>query len=88
MHFLNYLITSNLKKRISKFHFDSENPLESQNNTLINLLNKAKNTSYGKKYSFSDITNKDIFSSRIPSLTYEEFYPVILKMIKGDDNIS
>ena len=88
MHFLNYLITSNLKKRISKFHFDSENPLESQNNTLINLLNKAKNTSYGKKYSFSDITNKDIFSSRIPSLTYEEFYPVILKMVEGEDNIS
>ena len=48
MPFLNFLISSNLKKRISKFHFDSENPLESQNNTLINLLNKAKNTSYGK----------------------------------------
>ena len=55
MPFLNFLISSNLKKRISKFHFDFENPLESQNNTLISLLNKAKNTSYGKKYSFSEI---------------------------------
>ena len=88
MPFLNYLIGSNLKKRISKLHFDSENPLETQNNTLINLLNTAKNTLYGKKYSFIDITNKDIFSSRIPPLTYEEFYPIILKMVKGEENIS
>ena len=88
MPFLNYLIGSNLKKRISKLHFDSENPLETQNNTLINLLNTAKNTLYGKKHSFIDITNKDIFSSRIPPLTYEEFYPIILKMVKGEENIS
>ncbi len=88
MPFLNYLIGSNLKKRISKLHFDSENPLETQNNTLINLLNTAKYTLYGKKYSFIDITNKDIFSSRIPPLTYEEFYPIILKMVKGEENIS
>ena len=88
MSLLNYLLSSNLKRRFSKFYFDSENPLESQNNTLMNLLSKAKNTLYGKKYSFKDITSIEKFASRIPPLTYEEFFPIISKMVQGETNIS
>jgi len=88
MSFLNYLISWNLKRRISKLYFDSENPLESQNNTLMDLLSKAKNTLYGKKYSFKDITSVDLFASRIPPLAYEEFFPIISKMLQGESNIS
>ena len=88
MSLLNYLISSNLKRRLSKFYFDSENPLESQNITLMYLLSKAKNTLYGKKYSFKEIASRDKFASRIPPLAYEEFFPIISKMLQGETKIS
>ena len=58
-----------------------------QNETLINLLNTAKKTEFGKKYDFQSITNYKTFCERIPITNYEGFYPYIERSIKGEQNI-
>ena len=71
--FLNTVMSWFLKKRIHQIELFMKYPIEVQNETLINLLNSAKNTEFGKKYDFKSINNYDDFSNRIPITNYEKF---------------
>ena len=85
--FLNTVMSWFLKKRIHQIELFMKYPIEVQNETLINLLNSAKKTEFGKKYDFQSITNYKTFSERIPITNYESFYPYIERSIKGEQNI-
>jgi len=76
-----------LKKRIHEIELFKKYPIEVQNETLMNLLNSAKNTEFGKKYDFKSIENYKDFANRIPITNYENFYPLIERSIKGEQNI-
>ena len=39
------------------------------------------------KYEFSSIDSYETFASRVPSFTYEEYFPIINKTINGNQNI-
>ena len=85
--FLNTVMSWFLKKRIHQIELFMKYPIEVQNETLINLLNTAKKTEFGKKYDFQSITNYKTFCERIPITNYEGFYPYIERSIKGEQNI-
>ena len=85
--FLNTVMSWFLKKRIHQIELFMKYPIEVQNETLINLLNTAKKTEFGKKYDFQSITNYKTFCERIPITNYENFYPYIERSIKGEQNI-
>ena len=61
--------------------------LELQEDTLKHLLHRAKNTEYGKKYGFSSIANYEQYKKRVPTTTYEEFFPYIDRTMKGEHNL-
>ncbi len=85
--FLNTVMSWFLKKRIHEIELFKKYPIEVQNETLMNLLNSAKNTEFGEKYDFKSIENYKDFSNRIPITNYENFYPLIERSIKGEQNI-
>lgn len=85
--FLNTVMSWFLKKRIHQIELFKKYPIEVQNETLMSLLNSAKNTELGKKYDFKSINNYKDFSNRIPITNYENFYPLIERSIKGEQNI-
>ncbi len=62
-------------------------PIDVQNELLLNLINQAQNTEYGKKYNFSDIKNYNDFSNQVPLNTYEDFEPLIERARKGEQNV-
>lgn len=62
-------------------------PDEVQNELLLKLVSKAKNTEIGKKYDFESIKNYCDFSQRIPVTTYEENQEYIERSRKGENNI-
>ncbi|GAA4314324.1 GH3 auxin-responsive promoter family protein [Pontixanthobacter gangjinensis] len=62
-------------------------PNEVQNELLKNLLSKAKNTEFGKKYHFSEITSYETFRERVPIQKYEDYQDVIERSRKGESNI-
>src|SRR5690606_32266525 len=76
-----------LKKRIHQIELFLKFPNEVQNELLFNLLNKAKNTEFGRRYDFSSIHSYDEFSKRVPLSTYEEFEPMISRARKGEQGI-
>lgn len=76
-----------LKKRIHQIELFLKFPNEVQNELLLSLIHKAKNTEVGKNYDFSSITSYEEFCVRVPILTYEEFEPMIQRARMGESNV-
>jgi len=75
------------EKRIKEIEMFKENYSEIQNKTLFELINKAKNTEFGKKYDFKSIKNEKDFANRVPLQDYESLKPYIKRLMKGEKNI-
>lgn len=62
-------------------------PNEVQDEMLKRLLHTARPTEIGLQYDFDDIVNYDDFRSRVPIHTYEDFFPYIERLMRGEQNI-
>lgn len=61
----------------------SNNPIKTQEKVLHSLLNKAKNTDFGKDHGFLDIQNYDEFKKAVPVRDYEGLKHYIEKIREG-----
>lgn len=84
---INSIISWFLKKRIHQVALFLKYPQEVQQEVLLKLMSKAKNTEIGKKYKFSEIKNYSDFSERVPIQKYESIEPLIDRARKGEQNI-
>lgn len=78
-------INSKRLKQIDNFR---EYPDEIQLKTFNNLIKTASSTVFGKQYDFSSIRNVKDFQSRIPVSSYEEYFPYIDRMLRGENDIT
>ena len=85
--FLNTVMAWFLKKRIHQIELFMKYPLEVQDEVLTTLINSAKNTEFGHKHDFKSIKNYETFSNRVPLSNYEDFFKLIERSIKGEQNI-
>lgn len=76
-----------LKKRIHQMELFIKYPHDVQQELLLKLVHRAKNTELGKKYGFEDIKNYEQFAQRVPLTTYEFFQEKIERSRKGETNI-
>lgn len=74
-------------KRMKQIELMREYPYEFQREVFFNLIEKAKNTEFGKKYKFSDIETISQFQERVPVSTYDEFKNLIQRALRGEPNI-
>ncbi len=80
---LSYLFDSRLKQ-IDRFNTEAE---QIQRSVLAGLLERARNTAYGKLYDFASIRNYQDFAKRLPLITYEELKPYVERMKRGESNL-
>lgn len=76
-----------MKSRIENLENSVNNPHDTQQEVLRQLLQTAKGTVYGKKYGFSSIKNYEQFKKAIPLNNYEDLLPYIEKLLKGEQNM-
>ncbi len=76
-----------LKKRIHQMELFIKYPNEVQEELLKNLIYKARNTEFGKKYDFSSIKSYADFASRVPIQQYEDYQDCIERSRQGENNI-
>lgn len=76
-----------MKKRIHQIELFMKYPHEVQHELLEGLVKKATKTEYGKKYGFDTIENYEHFKSKVPIVTYEDLFPYIDRLMKGEENI-
>jgi len=85
-----------LKKRVAKIwakkmvksaqHF-TKNAVENQEQLLLKLVNKAKNTEFGKNHRFSSIRSIEDFQKQVPLQDYEDIKVYIEKIKEGKPDI-
>jgi hypothetical protein len=74
-------------KRLNQIDLFRRNPYETQEEVLFNLLAKASQTEWGRKFDFNTIDTIDRFRLRLPVQSYEDIAPVVERMRKGESNI-
>lgn len=62
-------------------------PTDVQEELLTQLLIKARNTEWGKRYDFESIKSYDDFTARIPLQNYESIHADIERTRRGEQNI-
>ena len=64
-----------------------ENAVKVQNRLLLSLINKAKNTKFGKDHNFSEISNYSDWKKNIPVRDYEDLKIYVQEIIDGKKDV-
>ena len=83
----NSIVTWSIKKRIAQIDSFKNQPIETQFNVLINIIQKAKDTKWGKKYNYQKITNYSEFKQNVPIQCYEDIVHHIQLIKEGGKDI-
>lgn len=62
-------------------------PHDVQTELFTKLIHTARSTEFGKKFDFGSIDTVDQYRERVPISRYEEIYPYIERLMKGEQNI-
>ncbi|MFA0961942.1 GH3 auxin-responsive promoter family protein [Roseivirga sp. BDSF3-8] len=87
MEILNSILTWVMKKRIHQIELFMKYPHDVQGELFHKLIQQGKHTYFGKKYGFSDIRHLSQFQQRVPISTYEDLFPYIDRLLKGEQNV-
>jgi len=74
-------------KRNYQIQYYREHPHEIQNETLLNLLNNAENTLWGKKFNYSQISSVNDFKNAVPLQRYNDIKPYVDRLREGEKDI-
>lgn len=75
-----------MEKDKIKFQEECENAVEISHKTLWTILQENKDTEYGKRYGFAQMTDLEEFR-KLPITDYEDYQEDIERMMKGEENI-
>jgi hypothetical protein len=84
---LNTIFSWLIKKRIHQIDLFIKFPLEVQQELLLELTQKASNTTIGKQYRFAQIKGHKQFVQAVPLQTYEDLVPYIDRLMKGEQEL-
>ncbi|MEP1033929.1 GH3 auxin-responsive promoter family protein [Ekhidna sp.] len=87
MEILNSILSWVMKKRIHQIELFMKYPHEVQNELLEEMVKKASKTHYGKQYGFGTIENYEHFKNKVPIVNYEDLFPYIERLMKGEQNV-
>jgi len=84
---INSILSWVIKKRIHEVELFMKYPVEVQEELFGRLIKQARDTEYGRKYEFASIDSKQDYRNRVPVVTYEELYPMISRIMQGEQNL-
>jgi hypothetical protein len=87
MQILNSILSWVMKKRIHQMELFMKYPHDVQDEVLKKLLATGQYGEFGQKYAFEDLLNYEDFKKRVPIHTYEQLFPYIERLLRGEQNI-
>ena len=87
MPILNSIASWWMRKRIHQIELFMKYPHDVQQEWFLKLIDKAKNTEWGKKYKYSEITSIKKYAANVPLQDYDSMKDIIERMRKGEQNI-
>ncbi len=86
-NFLRYGARALFTRTIKKFENDTTNLREAQENALKKIIEKNRDTLYGREFGFQNIRSVEDFQKAVPLNDYSTLEPYIEKMVMGETNI-
>jgi len=84
---VNSILKAYLKRRIGQIELFMKNPHDIQERIFKQLISQGRGTVWGNKHDYSSIRNLEDYRRNVPVSTYEQIYPYIEQMLKGQQNI-
>lgn len=64
----------------------SKDPLKANEALLMQIIHGNRNTEYGRRFGFSDISNADEYRKKVPLSSYDDYEPYIRRMVKNGEH--
>src|ERR1051325_8968943 len=87
MALLNSFASWLMTKRMHQIELFMKYPHEVQLEWFKKLIDSARETEWGKKFSYRSIQNYELFSKRVPLQDYDSLKPYIERIRRGEQNI-
>ncbi len=87
MEILNSIFSWIIQKRIHQIELFVKYPQDVQAEVFSKLIASAKDTEWGKKYKYAEITNYEQFKERVPIQEYDDIKPYVERLQKGEENL-
>lgn len=87
MQFINSIVSWFNIKRLHQIGLFKQYPYNVQQETLLKLIQKAKDTEWGIKYEYSKMFTVEDFQRSVPLQTYDEIKPFVNRLRNGESNI-
>ncbi len=87
MAIINSIASWLMKKRMHQIELFKKYPHDVQNDWLIDLVNTANKTEFGKVHDFKSIKNYEQFKRNVPVQNYEALKPLIERTRRGEQNL-
>lgn len=75
------------KRRYEQLVSGIENPIAIQEKVFANLIERAKNTLFGKDHGFENIASYEDFAKKVPVREYEDLKSYIEKTMEGEADV-
>ncbi|MBD1391169.1 GH3 auxin-responsive promoter family protein [Neiella sp. HB171785] len=83
---LGLLIHFIASRSAKRFEHTTLNAEQTQRNLLMTILERNKDTEYGKKYDFAAIKSPEQYRQTVPLVSYNDIQPYIDRMCNGEPN--
>ena len=83
----NSLFSWIIKKRIHQIDLFKKYPLEVQDEVLMNVVERGKNTEWGREFDFESIQSYADFNKKVPLTNYEKLEPYVQRLLKNEQNL-
>lgn len=83
----NSLFSWIIKKRIHQIDLFKKYPLEVQEEVLMHLISRGKNTEWGSAYNYEAIQSYVDFNQRVPLTDYETIEPYVQRLLQNEQNL-
>jgi hypothetical protein len=77
-----------IKKRIHQIDLFKKYPVEVQGDVFASLIDRAKDTEWGKKYGYHQIKTYQDFKSKVPLTDYSVWSPYVERLLKNEQNLT
>jgi hypothetical protein len=84
---INSIFSWVMKKRMHQIELFLKYPIEVQEELFLKLIESARDTRFGKEHDFRHINNIRDFREKVPVRNYEQLFPYIELLLKGEQNI-
>lgn len=87
MKMVNDMVVWFLKRRLERIEAFMATPVETQQRIFSELIETARYTEWGMRYNYGQIRSIRDFQEQVPVSTYENLYPYIERILKGEPNV-